>query len=244
MGWGTPSAITGTTAAASNGNITPPGLPTHSAGDALFFALSSRYNGGGPGTFSVAGYTQAVAQTFSGNHRVELWMKKAGASESVPTGTISGGGAGGTCLGYMWAATGGDVDNLATIAVNSITKTSTAGATIETDTLTPGADNCLVLALGVWNDDYSANSGISSIPSWATSLGSHDSSLGGDASLLACYAIQTSATNVAASNWTIAAGSAIGAAVVVALRSATPAGHPAARRFEKRIIGVESVRIY
>jgi hypothetical protein len=58
------------------------------------------------------------------------------------------------------------------------------------------------------------------------------------------YVIQTTATNIASGTWTSTVNTTDYVALVVAIKEAAVAGHPASRRFGRRIIGVDNVRIY
>ena len=164
MAWGAPSAI-GTKGESNNANMTP-GLPTHSAGQILFISAYSRYNLGGPATFTATGYTVLYEQ-----YGLTLLAKKAGASESAPTVVPTGGVLSGTCVCFMWAQSGGDADNLGTIVVTSgSNQDGSADTNIETAAITPGEANTLVIAVGGTRDNDAGGTGVTA-PTWGTRIG-------------------------------------------------------------------------
>lgn len=228
MAWGTPSAI-GTAAAGNNADVTP-GLPSYSVGDGLLICASSRGNSGaGPGTLTASGYTELATYAVTGNHRVSLLAKKAGASESDPTVVVSGGASGGTVLAFMFSLSGGDWDNLGSIAVTTATEADGfAGSVIETSAITPGESNTAVIAVGAWANDYTSFGGITA-PSWGTLIGATDSALGADASLAAAYVIQSSAAAISADSFGLAGGSSLDLSLCVALRMAGAVATPKGR---------------
>lgn len=236
MAWGTPSAI-GTVGAAVDTTAITPGLPSYSTGDALFLVASSRYNSSGPATFATpSGYSLLKSHISAGNSNLYLWVKKAGASEAAPTLTPSGGSGSGTVIAFMFSASGGDVDNLASI-VDVVQTNTDASADInaEVPAITPTEDNCLVLAVGHWSD----NLGLSSNPAGYSAVGSAVRSEGADATLAVAYAIQTTATTIAAGNFAMSSGSAVSASFAISLKvsGATP---PTATGWDTPSAGVAS----
>ena len=224
MAWGTPSA-TGTVAETNNASATP-GLPSYSAGHALFLVAFARYNGTNPTLGTPSGYSLLYqVQTAAVGHLC-LWVKKAGASESAPTVTVSGGSSGGTVLAFMFSASGGDVDALGSI-VDQVTTNSdaTADINIEVGAITPGVNNCLCLAVGSWND----NLGISTNPTGYSATGSIVSAVGADATLAVAHVIQTTAATINSSNFAMSSGSAGSLSIAISLKAAgatapTPSG--------------------
>lgn len=234
MAWGTPSAI-GATAAAANASVTP-GLPTHSTGDALFLVGMARYSTTQATLATPSGYSLLKRHTASGISELCLWVKKATASESAPTITVSGGSGNGTVLAFMFAASGGDVDNLASIV--DVTQTNSDGfadINIEVPAITPLTDNCLVLAVGGWNDDL----GLSTYPTGYSGVGNVVSALGSDATLAVAYAIQTTAATISTANFAMSSGSAVSASFAISLKAsgATP---PTPTGWDTPAVGVAS----
>lgn len=221
MAWGAPSAI-GAKGESNNANMTP-GLPTYSAGDILFIAAYSRYNSGGPATFTASGYTVLDEQ-----YGVTLLAKKAGASESAPTVVPSGGTSGGTCVCFMWSMAGGDADNLGSIVVTSAdNQDGSVDTNIETAAITPGEANTAVIAVGGTRDNDAAGTGVTA-PSWGTLIGYADSTLGADALVCAAYQIQTSVSALGADAFAVSP-SALTESIIVALRAAATASVPKGR---------------
>jgi hypothetical protein len=215
MAWGTPTAI-GTVGTSTGNTSVTPGLPTHSAGDSLFLVGGCRFNTtlgvlGGP-----AGYTEIYRLRTTGQSEIALWIKKsAGVSESAPTITISGATTGAN-IAFMFSATGGDVDNLATILnVAANTFDSSADTALDVPAITPNVANCLVLAVGFHNNNNSVSAG----PTGYTNHASGLNASGGSATLATAYSIQTTAATIAASSFTMG-GSSVQASFVVSLKSA------------------------
>lgn len=226
MAWSVPSAI-GAKGEANNGNITA-GLPSYAEGDVLFFAVMSRYNGASPATFTVSGYTELIQYYTATSSNVALFAKKAGVSESAPTAVASGGGSGGTVVGFMWSMSGGDADNLGTIVVASATNNDTsADFNVEIAALTPTEPNCAVIAVGTSRNDDSGGIGVTA-PSWGTNIGYADSALGADALLCAAYQIQTSVVALSADYFVVPVNEPT-TSIILALRAGAAASTPKAR---------------
>lgn len=223
MAWSSPSAIG--TAATSTGNTSfSPALPTYSIGDALFLVAGCRLNTTLGTLGTPAGYTVVNTQRSTGQSEIVVWAKKASASESAPTVTVTGATSGAN-IAFMFSASGGDVDNLGSIAVTVASATdATADTALDIAAITPGESNTLVLAVGFHNNNNSVTSGPTNYTNHANALNAS----GGSATLATAYAIQTAAAAIAADSWTMG-GSAVQNSMVIALRQASASAIPTGR---------------
>ena len=122
-------------------------IPTGtSAGDLLIAAVATDEDTSTTITTAAAGWTLINRGATSGAVTLGAWRKIAGASESSPTFTWTGGQ---QAYGWMMRFTGHN-------ATNPINASSTGGETSSTPTspaVTTAVGNCLILRLGAFNND-------------------------------------------------------------------------------------------
>jgi hypothetical protein len=203
----------GTAAHANNASVTP-GLPAGvTAGDLLLVFAAIRNSGTGT-VDTPAGYAELVS---FGN--MALFGKIHDGSESDPTVSFSNGAANADTSAQMAALRGMCVD-LDQIVVNSSTKLNTSAQDITLPHLTVRQDRCVVLALGWKQDDWTSVAALSGF----TEIGEPDTTTGDDQGLVWDYVIQTTATDVGTTSFTVTGGaSAISRGVMVALVGGTQA---------------------
>lgn len=173
---------------ANNADITP-GLPTGwQQGDLLIVLATARGNG----TLGCTGYAQLFQEQFHTDnlHKVALFWKIAGASESAPTVTYTGGGSNQTVLGQMSAFRGTHTTNpmpdLGAISSNAAAA-DVGPITGFTPTLAD-ADGA-VIVFGHKADDWTSVAVLSGDGLTWAEIDEPDSTLGTDAGLVWDYAL-------------------------------------------------------
>lgn len=210
MAFGTPSAIG--TATHTTGATATPGLPTHSSGDGLYYAAISRLGTTGI-TTPPSGYTLLAS-----SNGMFLYAKKAGGSESAQQITFDE--ATNVKSVFMWACSGGDLDNLGSIVHAAVgTSDATADAAIETSALTISQDNCQILWLGIWVNDLAIGAVTVTDPTQADDrIVVVDTTTGADHTVCVAYKNQTTATNITVDSFAFSAGSEQSRELTLALK--------------------------
>lgn len=229
----------GTESHASN-NSTTPGLPTHASGDLLVVLDLLRATAE---TSAVTGYTQLATLSNTGT-RITAFGKIDGGAESGPTVTVSG--TAGSHSSVMLSFDGTATNPATAVHASASAASGTGDNTIDYPALTITEPNTVVLLiLGFNNDDDTAGQTFDT-PAGFTQVGEYHTSLGADQTIVVYYQIQTTATSISAGTVTrtAAGATAVSGALILSILPAAVAGHPASRRFGRRIIGVENVRIY
>lgn len=198
----------GTAANADNATLNP-GLPASlAAGDLLLDFAAIRNSGTGTPNLP-AGYATVVSFA-----NMAIYSKVAGASESAPSQSFTGGAAGATTSAQTAAFRRAG----ATVIGAAATQLNGSGQNIAYPAFTPSADNCVVL-LAVWKQ--AVNTGVTT-PAGFTLIANTSSALGSGHSIAWYRQIQTVATPVSSGTITVTGGvSAISRAVLVAV-SAIP----------------------
>jgi hypothetical protein len=190
----------------TNASVTPALHASTTTGDVLLLFASIRNSGTGtPDT--PAGWTLLVDAS-----NARLFGKYAAASEATPTVTFTGGVANATTIAQV--ATFRD----ARLSVlDSATLLNASAQNIAYPALTVDEANCLVVALGWKQDDWTSVTALAGM----TEIGEPAATVGDDAGLVWDYQIQTTATNIASGSFVVTGGvAAISRGAVVALRAA------------------------
>lgn len=197
-------------------SVTP---PTVYDGDDLLVLVASIRNSGTGTVDTPVGWT--VLKTF-GNVSVFGWLEAREtypAPGAVTTTTVSftGGAAGATTLGQMFALRGTKarrLTNLADVIHNSATQLNGSAQDCAMPALTVSTDNCAILAI-VWKqDDFTSASNPYSYTDFPIVT---NSTLGSDACMFAAYGVQGAHANLSSGTYTITGGgAAISRAIVLA----------------------------
>lgn len=200
----------GTAAHGDNASVVP-GLPAGLAeGDEMFMFAAIRNTTGGAVT-TPAGWTSVMELT-SGNS--EVFRKTAGASESAPTVSFTGGAAGDTTSAQICAFRG--------LSSTRVTFSSAQSNSSAQDITYPSltmlgvdgeTDDCVVLLVAWKQDDWTSVAP----PSGFTEIGEPSSTTGNDQGLYWAYQIQTHRADIKGGTITVTGGaSAISRARLVA----------------------------
>lgn len=194
--WSTPGSI-GATGGAAEGNnaAVTPGTVSCSAGQQIVTIFGARDTAT---TWTASGGTEISDST-----GMAVYEVTASGGDAMLTGTPSGGAAGSSTLAVAFCTSGG-LTTLASQKESEAPQTNgSASTTLSTPARTVSANNSLILCVAMYRDNQfdvptAAPAGCSTpITTGVTTV------LGGDATLLVYYAIQTTASNVGASSWTI-----------------------------------------
>lgn len=208
------SAVTygavGAVSHANNASVTP-GLPASLAQGNLMVMLAAIRNSGAGMPATPAGWTRWPV--FQSTDNVQIFAKIAGASESGPTVTFTGGVANADTSAQIIRLGGKWHD--ASFAL--LSKASALNASAQ-DIAYPGlpklkADDCIVLYVGWKQDDWT------SVASPGTEIAEPDTTTGDDQGIVWAYQIQTSRAFVAPGSFVVTGGAgAISRGAVMAIR--------------------------
>lgn len=202
----------GTAVHVSNTSVTPT-LPAGVASGHLLVCLAAIRNSGTGTVNAPTGYTRLPV--FPSGANVQIFAKIAGGSETDPTVTITGGVANASVSAQIIRLTGKwhDVDN---ILVGAATRLNTSAQNIILPGLPlPPADNCIVIAAGWKQDDWTSVATLSGM----TEIADPSTQTGDDQGIVWDYVIQTTAAAIAATSFVVTDGaSAISRSAIFALR--------------------------
>ncbi len=200
----------GTVSHASNASVTP-GLPGSLAQGNLMVMVAAIRNSGAGVPNTPSGWTRWPV--FQSTDNVQVFAKIAGASESGPTVTFTGGVANADTTAQIIRLAGKwHSADFALLAKASCLNTSAQDITYP-GLPKPKADDCLILYVGWKQDDWT------SVASPGTEIAEPDTTTGDDQGIVWAYQIQTSRTAVASGSFTVTGGaSAISRGAVMAIR--------------------------
>jgi len=209
----------------------------------LVLALVGQKNSTNYTTISEGGatYTRLLGLNGSIGNTLTLWGKIMTASESDPTFSSTDTTAGRTLIGQAHTFRG-TLNTVTGIVAHSATGSGASAMAITCPALTVTEANTVVVACGIRANQWAAED-IAALATM-TEIGQPERTSSATVAMIWDYVIQTTATNIASGTWTSTVNSGTYAALVVAIKEAAVAGHPASRRFGRRIIGVDNVRIY
>lgn len=227
------------TAPATGFSLTRGGAAT---GD-LVLALVGQKNSTDYTTIAESGatYTRLLGLNGSSGSSLTLWGKIMTASEADPTFTSSDTTAGRTLIGQAHTFRG-TLDTVTGIVAHSATGSGAGASAITCPALTVTEANTVVVACGIRENQWAAED-IAALATM-TEIGQPERTLSAQVALIWDYVIQTTATNIASGTWTSTVNTTDYVALIVAIKEAAAAGHPASRRLGRNIIGVDNVRIY
>lgn len=200
----------GTVSHGNNASVTP-GLPASLAQGNLMVMVAAIRNSGSGVPNTPAGWTRWP--TFQSTDNVQVFAKIAGASESGPTVTFTGGVANADTTAQIIRLAG--KWHSADFAL--LSKASCLNASAQDITYPglpkPQADNCLILYVGWKQDDWT------SVASPGTEIAEPDTTTGDDQGIVWAYQIQTSRTSIPSGVFTVTGGAgAISRGAVMAIR--------------------------
>lgn len=197
----------GAAAHAANTSVVP-GLPAGLAsGDALVLLAATRASAQGTPTPAPTGYTEVVN---AGNVRVHT--KTAGSSESAPTQTFTGAGDPTMSVSAQLGAFRGAQAVLGATAASVL---NGSAQNMATPAYTPVSPNSVLVWVGWKQDDWTSTTRPAGVPS---DIGSTSTVLGDDQGIAWAYQIQTTASAVGASSFTVTGGvSAVSRGIVFEL---------------------------
>lgn len=235
--------FTGTAANATDGGSHTPTLGgTTNAGDLILCAVTQKSSTDYT-TITASGYTQLYGKTNAGGGAVVLLGKIAAGSDADPSISSSDTGSGHTIISQC-AVFAGTLNTVAGIIAHSNSSEGTGGTSITTPTLTVSTDNTLIVYVAGKNNDWNAENPIIGASDALTELGQPERTSSAQAGLVWAYRIQTTAANVMPGEVTLTENTANSEAIAVSIKPEATAGHPAARRGGRNIMGAENVRIY
>lgn len=235
--------FTGTAANGVSGAAHIPTLGgTTNAGDLIVIAVTQKgcpdYN-----NISSPGYTLSYGKANSGGGAVALLTKIAAGGDADPSVSSSDTASGHTIISQC-AVFSGTLDTVTGIIAHSNSAENSAAFSITMPTLTVTTDNTLIVAVAGKANDWNTENPIIGASDALTELGQPERTSSAQIGLVWAYRIQTTATDVTTGNVTLTENSANAESIIVSIKPAAEAGHPAARRLGRRIIGVDNVRIY
>lgn len=198
----------GTVAHGNNASVSP-GIPASTAQGNLLLLFAAIRNFGAGTVNTPTGWTRLPI--FLPIENVALFAKRAGASESSPTVTFSGGVAGADTTAQIarFAGTFYDVANLP-VSWGRVGSLSAQDIAYPATQVT--YDGSLVLYVGWKADDWT------SVASPGTEIAEPDTTTGDDQGIVWAYTIQTTATNIPAGSFVVTGGAAnvvIGGVIVL-----------------------------
>lgn len=195
--------------AAATGNNTSlvPALPAGWVAGDLGLILASIRNAGAGFPSTPSGWMSLV-----GTDNISLFVRRLEAGDVAPTITFSGGVAGADTIAQC--AVFRNVDSVA--AGLPVVQNNSSAQNIAYPALTVSVNNQLIIAAGWKQDDWTSVAG-----AFGTEIAETPVTAGNDAGQVWNYSIQTTATNIGASSWTVTGGgAAISRAMVTALQVA------------------------
>ena len=225
------------------GGIVPTLGGTTVAGDLKLIAVVQKactdYN-----AIASTGYTTLYGNTHSGGGAVALLGMIAGAADDDPTVTSTDTASGHTIISQA-AVFAGTMNTVTGIVAHSNSAENAAALSITMPALTGvTTPNTLIVSIGGKANDFQTENAIIGASDALTELGQPERTSSAQVGLVWAYRVQTTATDVTTGDVTLGFNSANGMSIIVSIKPAAVAGHPAARRFGRRIIGVDNVRIY
>ena len=202
----------GTTSHGNNASVTP-GLPSGLAQGNLLLILAAIRNSGTGVPNAPSGYTRLAV--FPSTANVQIFAKIAGASESGPTVTFTGGVANADTSARIIRLAGKwhDVNN---ILVGAATRLNPSAQNI----IYPGlpkqvCDNCIIIVAGWKQDDWTSVAQLSGM----TEITEDSTTTGDDQGIVWDRVILTTATSVPSGSFSVTGGaSAISRSAIFALR--------------------------
>lgn len=236
--------FTGTAANNTNGGNTIPTLGgTTNAGDLKLIAVYQKA-GTDYTVIAATGYTTLYGKNNSGGGAVAILGMIAGAADGDPTVTSTDTTTGHTIVSQC-AVFAGTLDTVTGIIAHSNSAENAAAFSITMPALTGvTTPNTLIVSVGGKANDWNAENPIIGASDALTELGQPERTTSAQIGMVWAYRIQTTATDVTTGDVTLTENSALGVSIIVSIKPAAVAGHPAARRFGRNIIGVDNVRIY
>lgn len=211
-----PSLVTyGAVGAAAHGNNASvvPSLPASLAQGNLMVMVAAIRNSGTGVPSTPAGWTRWPV--FQSTDNVQVFAKVAGASESAPTVTFTGGVANADTSAQILRLAGKWHSASFALLGNASALNASAQNIAYPGLSRPEADNCIILYLGWKQDDFTSVATIAG----ATEIAEASTTTGDDQSLVWDYVIQTTAAHIPAGVFTVTGGaSAISRGAVVAIR--------------------------
>lgn len=236
--------FTGTAANGLDGAAHIPTLGgTTNAGDLIVIAVTQKacpnYN-----NISSPGYTLSYGKANSGAGAVALLTKIAAGGDADPSVSSSDTASGHTIISQC-AVFSGTLDTVTGIIAHSNSAETVTATSITMPALTGvTTPNTLILSIAGKSNDWNAENPIIGASDALTELGQPERTTSAQAGMVWAYRIQTTATDVTTGDVTLSENSANSESIIVSIKPAAEAGHPAARRRGRNIIGVEGVRIY
>ncbi len=225
------------------GGIVPTLGGTTSAGDLKLIAVVQR-NGIDYTAIASAGYTPLYGKNNAVGTTVALLGAIAGDGDADPTVTTTDTTSGRSIIAQAAVFTG-TLDTVTGIIAHSISdENSNAQTDIDISALTVTTDGTLVVYVAGKGNDFQTENAIIGASDALTELGQPERTTSAQVGMVWAYRVQTTAATVTPGNVTLTANAATGVSIGVSILPAAVAGHPAARRFGRKIIGVEGVRIY
>lgn len=200
----------GTVSHGNNASVTP-GLPASLAQGNLMVMVAAIRNSGAGVPDTPSGWTRWPV--FQSTDNVQVFAKIAGASESGPTVTFTGGVANADTTAQIIRLAGKWHDaEFALLSKASCLNDSAQNITYP-GLSKPKADDCLILYVGWKQDDWT------SVASPGTEIAEPDTTTGDDQGIVWAYQIQTSRTAIPSNVFTVTGGaSAISRGAVMAIR--------------------------
>lgn len=237
--------FTGTAANAVDGGNTVPTLGgTTVAGNLKLIAVvqkgTSNY-----ANIASAGYTILFGKNNAGGGAVALLGAIAGDGDADPTVTSADTTSGRSIISQA-AVFAGTLNTVTGIIAHSNSAENAAALSITMPALTGvTTPNTLIVSIGGKANDFQTENAIIGASDALTELGQPERTSSAQVGLVWAYRVQTTATDVTTGDVTLGFNSANGMSIIVSIKPAAVAGgHPAVRRFGRKIIGVEGVRIY
>ncbi len=237
--------FTGTEASAVDGGNTIPTLGgTTVAGNLKLIAVVQKA-GTDYTVIASAGYTTLFGKNNAAGGAVALLGAIAGDGDADPTVTSTDTLTGHSIISQCAVFTG-TLDTVTGIIAHSISDENTNAQTnIDVSALAVTTDNTLVLYVAGKGNDFQSENAIIGASDALTELGQPERTPSQQVGMVWAFRVQTNAATVTPGNVTLTANAANGWSIGVSIKPAAVAGgHPAVRRFGRKIIGVEGVRIY
>ena len=224
------------------GGIVPTLGGTTVAGNLKLIAVVQKT--GDYANFASAGYVTLYGKNNTGGGAVALLGAIAGDGDADPTVTTTDTTTGRSIIAQA-AVFAGTLNTVTGIVAHSNSAENAAALSITMPALTGvTTPNTLIVSIGGKANDFQTENAIIGDSDALTELGQPERTSSAQVGLVWAYRVQTTATDVTTGDVTLGFNSANGVSIIVSIKPAAVAGHPAARRFGRRIIGVDNVRIY
>lgn len=236
--------FTGTAANALSGASHTPTLGGTTVAGNLKLCAVTQKNAADHTALVVDGFTLLLGKTNSSGGTIGLFGAISGDGDADPAVSSTDTTSGRTIISQCAVFTG-TLDTVTGIIAHSNTAENDNATSITMPALTGvTTPNTLIVSLAGKANDWNLENPIIGASDALTELGQPERTTSAQIGLVWAYRIQTDAADVTTGDVTLSENSAKSQAIIVSIKPAAVAGHPAARRFGRRIIGVENVRIY